>query len=130
MQIELPHLGPASQYSLLYSLNGLRELGPEARVQVSVEQGGVVLIEKTLHAGDADLYSQFRVPRAGSVLVKVKAEAADGSYQLQVNRWPITNSVKSAPIHDWEHALTVSLGKSVFAYGDDAEICPAARDAA
>ena len=121
MQIKLPHIESGSQYSFLYSLDSLRGLGSDTRVDVAVQQGRDVLLQKTLHAGDADFYSQFRVAKSGDVTLNVKAVAAAGTYHLQVNRWPQTNEVKSAPSHRWQDALKIGLGKTVFAYGDDAE---------
>jgi len=63
--VPLVALDPNSQYSLLYSLTSLTGLGRDARVEVEVRQGNAVLASKTLHAGDADYYTQFRVPKAG-----------------------------------------------------------------
>jgi hypothetical protein len=65
MSVPLVALDPNSQYSLLYSLTSLTGLGRDARVEVEVRQGNAVLASKTLHAGDADYYTQFRVPKAG-----------------------------------------------------------------
>ena len=50
--------------SLLYSLN---PGGPfaDSRVTVSVVEGDRVLVEKTLHAGDPDLYAIFRPGEVG-----------------------------------------------------------------
>src|SRR5262249_17021063 len=53
-------LDPGYQYSLLYSLNSLRNLGGDARVDLELRQGQAILCTKTLHAGDPDYYTQFR----------------------------------------------------------------------
>ena len=124
MQLKLPHLSPANQYSFMYSLDSLQRLGAGARVDVSIKQGGIVLLSKTLHAGDADFYGQFYVPKEGSATLQVKATATDGTYHLQINRWPRSSEVKSSPSHRREDALKIELGKTVFAYGDDAEYIP------
>src|SRR5437764_7243507 len=63
--IRLKNLDERHQYSLLYSLSPLRDLGPNARVDVRVVQNGATLAAKVLHAGDPDFYTQFRVPHAG-----------------------------------------------------------------
>ncbi len=122
--IALPDLGLKNQYSLLYSLSSLRELKAETRVEVEVRQGNAVLAAKTLHAGDPDYYTQFRVPRAGAATVVIRAERAAGNYFLQVNRWPLSAQVKSEPNHRWQDAMTIALGKTVFASGDDEEYIP------
>lgn len=124
MKVESPRLSTSAQYSFLYSINSLSGLGIDTRVHILLRQGGEVLLEKTLHAGDADFYSQFRIPHNGPAIVEVSAKAASGDYHLQVNRWPLSAEVKSAPNHRWEDALKITLGKTIFAYGDDAEYIP------
>src|ERR1017187_2579036 len=71
--IVLPSLNPASQYSLLYSVSPLRDLGPGARVELELRQGDAILASKTLHAGDPDDYVQFRVPRQGAAKLSIRA---------------------------------------------------------
>ncbi len=122
--IALPGLTTLSQYSFLYSLSSLRELKGETRVEVVIRQGDAVLASKILHAGDPDYYTQFRVPRAGPATVVIQASQAAGNYFLQVNRWPLSGQVKSEPDHRWEDAMTIALGKTVFASGDDQEYIP------
>jgi hypothetical protein len=113
--VTLPNLSPASQYSLLYSLSPLRELGPNVRVAVELRQGAAVLASKTLHAGDPDYYCQFRVPASGIATLTVRAVEAPVKYTLQVNRWPLSSVVASKPNHRWQDAFAISLGKTVFA---------------
>lgn len=122
--ISLPNLSPSSQYSFLYSISPIGELSQEARVIIEIRQGDAVLAEKTLHAGDPDFYTQFRVPRAGSGTVIVRTARASGEYLLQVNRWPLSQLVRSAPGHRWPDAMTIPLGKTIFASGDDQEYIP------
>ena len=119
--IALPSLSPAGQYSLLYSVSPLRGLGPGARIDLELRQGDALLAAKTLHAGDPDYYVQFRVPQAGAAKLSIRATQAAGRYQLQVNQWPRSGSVKSGPNHRWQDAMPISPGSTVFASGDDAE---------
>jgi hypothetical protein len=118
--IALKKLDHKHQYSLLYSLSSLRELPPDARVKVEVVQGSDVLAGKTLHAGDPDFYTQFRIRRDGGVVVRVSNERTTAKYTLQVNEWPLSDTVRTGPIHRWQDAMPVALGKTVFAAGDDA----------
>src|SRR5215813_4413657 len=90
LRVPLVALNPDSQYSVLYSLTSLTGLGPDTRVEVEVRQGNAILASKTLHAGDADYYVQFRVPKAGRADVVVRPTHAFGNYELYVNRWPRT----------------------------------------
>lgn len=122
--VTLPNLSPTSQYSLLYSLSPLRKLRPNARVALQLRQGDAVLAAKTLHAGDPDYYVQFRVPASGTATLSVSAVEAPVEYTLQVNRWPLSQVVASKPNHRWQDAFAISLGKTVFASGDDAEYIP------
>jgi hypothetical protein len=119
--IPLRGLDQQHQYSLLYSL---AELPNRGTVEVQIRQGEATLAAKTLHAGDADFYAQFRLPEAGPVEVVVKAAMSGAKYTLEVNRWPLSNELKSAPSHRWQDATRIALGKTVFASGDDAEYIP------
>src|SRR5258706_16309104 len=92
--VTLKALDPGHQSSLLYSIGPLRNLGPDARVVVEVRQGQSILAAKTLHSGDADYYTQFRVPHRGDVSLNIRAAQTSGSYALQINRWPLSGLVR------------------------------------
>lgn len=117
--VALPTLTPEASYSVLYSVAPLKGLGPAARIDVEIRQGATVLASKTLHAGDADFYTQFRVPQAGRASVTIHAKEAPGRYSLTVNRWPASRDVKALPNRRWQDAMPVALGGTVFASGDD-----------
>ena len=123
-EIRLSSLDVEHQYSLLYSISTLDHLAPDARVIVEITQGAAILGVKTLHAGDADFYTQFRASQAGDAAVRVRTIGAHGVYKLHVNQWPLTEQVRSGPNRDWQHAMTIRLGKTVFASGDDADYIP------
>ncbi len=72
---KLEKLAPATSYSLLFSVDSPAALGPDARVSVSVIDGGRVLLGKTLHAGDADLYGFFRTARGAELRVTTEGAA-------------------------------------------------------
>ncbi len=122
--IAIENLIPDAQYSFLFSIDSLRDLPLEARVALEIKQGEVTILHKTLHAGDPDYYTQFRVPRRGNAILAIRPEGASGMAQLQVNRWPLTPQVKAAPNHRWQDAMPIVLGKTVFASGDDASYIP------
>jgi hypothetical protein len=122
--IPLRALDQTHQYSLLYSVASIQSLGPDARVVLELRQGDTLLASKTLHLGDPDFYTQFRVPRAGDVRLNIRSSGATGKYTLQVNRWPLSDIVRSGPIHDWQHAMQIPLGRTVFATGDDTPYIP------
>src|SRR5258708_1333621 len=122
--ITLKALDSEHQYSVLYSIGPLRTLSPDARVSVEVRQGQSILASKTLHSGDADYYTQFRVPHRGDVSLEIRAAQTSGAYTLQVNRWPLSGLVRSGPNHRWQDAIEVRIGNTIFASGDDAEYIP------
>ena len=123
--VALGSLTAKQQYSILYSLSPLEALTAESRITVEVAQGAAVLASKVLHAGDPDLYTQFRVPRDGAAEVRVRSEGGgQARYLLQVNRWNPAATVRSGPIQRWQDAQRIELGKTVFASGDEAEYIP------
>lgn len=120
--ITLPGLNRDHQYSLLYSFN--KPGVGDAQVRVEVVQGTRILAARTLHMGDPDWYTQFRVPQAGDAVVRISAPASRGQFSLQVNQWPASQKVKSGPIHAWQAAMPIELGSTVFASGDEAPYIP------
>src|SRR4051812_12026925 len=116
--IALPRLDTQHQYSLLYSLPTLKTIGPEAKLTIEVLQGQRVLASKTLHAGDPDFYTQFRVPRKADASIRIANQGVEGSYTLQVNEWPRTTKVRSGPVREWQDAMPIALGETVFGSGD------------
>jgi Squalene-hopene cyclase C-terminal domain len=124
--IPLKGLDQKHQYGFLYSLNSFL---PSGAVKVEIRQGGNALASKTLHTGDADFYAQFRLPAPGPVSIVVTAPVTAAKYTLQVNQWPLSGELKSAPSHRWQDATLIPLGKTVFASGDDAEYIPLAGTA-
>jgi hypothetical protein len=120
--IPLKELDRNHQYSLLYSLAAPPDSGT---VLIELRQGLQIIASKTLHSGDADFYTQFRLPKPGPASIVVKASASiNSNYQLQVNQWPLSGQLKSAPSHRWQDATLIALGRTVFASGDDAAYIP------
>src|SRR5258708_28878299 len=77
--LPLKALDPEHQYSILYSVSHLHNLGPDARVVVEVRQAQAVLAAKTLHPGDADYYTQFRVAHRGDVSLEIRTAQTSAS---------------------------------------------------
>ena len=121
--IHLSKLTGGQQYSLLFSV-APESLGADARVAISVAEDGRVLLEKTLHAGDADLYGAFRTGSGSRRELRIAAREASGRYTLQINRWPESTALKSGGNHAWQQASPLVLGQTVFASGDEAEYFP------
>ncbi len=116
--IKLGKLSAGTGYTFLFSIDSPAALGPNARVGVSVVEGEHVLLAKTLHAGDIDLYGTIN-PRAVAEL-RVSAEGAPAvSYHLQINRAPF-----AAPGHAWQDAAPMTLGQLVVASNDELEYFP------
>ncbi len=117
-------LAPNESYSLLFSVDSISDLPPAARVAVSVVAGGRVLLGKTLHAGDADLYGFFRTagaPELRLTELRVTAEGAPAArYHLRINRW----AQAAGGNHTWQEALPLTLGQLVTAASDELEYLP------
>jgi hypothetical protein len=118
---KLDKLAPSAGYSLLFSLDS-PDLGAEARIAVSVVEGDRVLLAKTLHAGDADLYGFFRPSRAAQLRVVAEGIEAKSTprYHLQINRWPLP----AGPNHTWQDAVPIALGQLVTVASDEIEYLP------
>jgi hypothetical protein len=122
--IQLPQLSPDANYSLLYSLPNLRALTSSSRVHVKLTDGTTVLVDKTLHAGDPDLYAPFHISHAAAPRLEISASKISGPYILRVNRWPVSTSLKRGSNHRREEADPMVLGHTVFASGDENEYIP------
>jgi hypothetical protein len=117
--VPLEKVTGGENYSFLFSLDPAA-LGAAARVKVSVLDGDRVLLEKTLHAGDADLYGFFRPVRVPELRIGAEGVSGKTQFQLQVNR----KALKGGPNRTWEEAATMTLGELVVGSGDEAEYVP------
>ena len=122
--VTLQNLRADAQYSLLYAVHALADFGEDASVALQISQGSTLLAAKTLHAGDADFYTQFRVPSNGTATLRITSNKTVGDYTLQVNRWPRSSAVRSGPNSRWQDAQEISLGGTVYASGDDTPYIP------
>ena len=120
--VQLTGLDTSHQYSLLYSVAPLRAF--TGQVRIAVVQGSNTLVSKTLHEGDPDFYTQFRVSENGAAAVRITAPTLSAKYSLQVNKWPLSKQVRSGPIARWQDAMPIDLGTVVFGSGDDAQYIP------
>ncbi len=111
LEMKLDKLSTGTGYSFLFSVDS------GARVAVSVREGDRVLLGKTLHAGDSDLYGWIRPHGAVSLRVST---AGTGRYRLQVNRAPFA----VAPNHTWQDAAPITLGQMVTGSSDELEYFP------
>jgi hypothetical protein len=127
--VRLDKLTGGQSYSLLFSLSPEAFSG-DARLAVSVVENGLVLLQKTLHAGDADLYVSFRTARTGRRELRFAGTGAAGRsfmgahYLLQINRWPESAALKTGPNHSWRQASPFTLGRTVFASADEVGYFP------
>lgn len=122
--IGLPALKPDVSYSLLFSIESPAALDSTSHVELKLVSNGAVVLEKTLHAGDADLYAPFRLKQAGATALRIIAPQSRARYQLQINQWPASASFKQGPNHRWHDASPMTLGRTVFASADEIEYIP------
>jgi hypothetical protein len=117
--IMLDKVSGGENYSFLFSLDPA-VLWVAARVKVSVVDGDRVLLEKTVHAGDADLYGCFRPVRVPELRITAEGVGSKAQFHLQVNR----KALNGGPNHTWEEAASMTLGDLVVGSGDEAEYVP------
>ena len=114
LNLPLTKLSGGGAHSVLFSVTSPQGLGAEARVAVSIVEGERVLLAKTLHAGDLDLYGLIRLASTATLRVVVEG-GAKGTYRLQINRAPF--AVVAG--HRWQDAAPVRLGEVVTGASDE-----------
>jgi HEAT repeat protein len=117
--IALDKVSGGENYSVLFSLDP-GALNASARVKVSLVDGDRVLLSKTLHAGDADLYGFFRPVRVPQLEIAAEGVPARAQFQLQVNR----KALNGGPNRTWEEAASMTLGDLVVGADDETEYVP------
>jgi hypothetical protein len=122
--VRLDRLKGGADYSLIYSTPP-QIFGAQSRVQLELREGDRILISKTLHAGDADLYAPFHLEKAAPEL-RIIAMAVTGIYMLRVDRMPDSPQLKRGANHSWQTASPMTLDQTVFASADEMEYVPAA----
>jgi len=121
--IPLTRLKPNALCSLLVSVP-VSLLVPDARLRVRLMNGENALVEKTLHAGDADLYAMFHLPADAPAALRLDATGVTGEFTLQINRWPDSPQLNRGANHTWKSASEMTLGKTIYASGDELEYIP------
>jgi HEAT repeat protein len=126
--IVIPRLKAGGPYSILFSVRSPGVFGADSQISVDLSQGAAHLLHKTLHLGDPDFYAMFHVPRDGDAELKVGVPlklAAPANYVLEVNRWPASERLNPEPNHEWQEAVKIALGETVFGSEDDTPYIPA-----
>ena len=75
LNLPLTKLSGGGAHSVLFSVTSPQGWGAEARVAVSSGEGERVLLAKTLHAGDLDLYGLIRLASTATLRVVVEGGA-------------------------------------------------------
>jgi HEAT repeats len=123
--LKVSALNPGKTYSLLFSINSPAELQPDSRIEVTLRDGAVVLVTKTLHLGDPDLYAPFHVDHVTRPELSVKATSAPSAhYSLRINGWPDSPSLSRGANHIWKNASPMNLGQPVYASADSVDYIP------
>lgn len=109
-------------HSLLISLPAPAALGERDGVAVTLRDNNGVIVSKTLHQGDADLYATFRSTEAAAVTL-VSTANLPADYTATVLEWPDSDSTNAAieaePNDTWKTANEIALGQTVWASADD-----------
>ncbi len=117
------HLKGVGTYSILFSVSPA-SFQPDSRLEVTLADGRRVLLSKTLHAGDCDLYAPFRLAKGATPELRLTTTGVSGPYSLQINPVPESASLKQGGNHSWQGASPMVLGETVFASADEAEYFP------
>ena len=121
----IPGLRADRIYVLSVSGSGL---AANESARISLESGGKLLIAKTLHAGDWDLTSSFRVSNpAATALV---ASGSPIALRARITSWPGTAELEAEPNNNWNEANPMALGDVIFGSADDAPYVPVAGTSA
>jgi hypothetical protein len=123
--IRIPALGLGKTYSLLFTIDSPAVLQPESRVEITLSDGIVTLVSKTLHLGDPDLYAPFHVSHTTSPRLRIKTTAAKAAqYSLRINEWPDSTALSRGANHRWQDASPMRLGQTVYASADTVDYIP------
>src|ERR1700733_3163103 len=123
--IRVPALGVGKTYSLLFSIDSPAVLQPESRVEITLSEGIVTLVSKTLHLGDPDLYAPFHVSHMTSPRFRIKTTSAKAAhYSLRINEWPDSTALSRGANHRWQDASPMRLGQTVYASADTVDYIP------
>ncbi len=122
----LPAPDAKKTYSLTVSLPAPAALAENESLSVNFRNGEKVIASKTLHAGDPDLYTLFKV-RAGNrgdlALEVSSTSIASVELTVSVVEWPEGKSAKTIveaePNDTWREANEFKLGQTVWATADD-----------
>src|SRR5262249_752207 len=114
----LPATGADKVCSLLVSTPSPAMFGANDTLQVKLRNGQKTIASKSLHAGDPDLYTLFRVNGAAEVEIASFASAPI-EHTITVLEWPATSTsnatVESEPNDSWREANEFKLGQTVWA---------------
>src|SRR5260221_11701322 len=113
------HLLPArearSTYSLLVSVPAPSQLAEPAPIRVLT--GDTVVVSKTLHIGDPDLYTFIHGGSATRLETSVPVA-------VQVNDLGVAANIEAEPNNTWQTANPYALGQTLWASGDEAPYIP------
>ncbi|MCI0523868.1 MAG: hypothetical protein L0Y75_01270 [Acidobacteria bacterium] len=118
----LPVAGADRVYSLLVSLPAPAALGANDTLLVTLRADQKVIASKSLHVGDPDLYTLFRLNGAGVIEIASSA-ATPVEHTVTVLEWPATTSsdavIETESNDSWREANEFKLGQTVWASADD-----------
>ncbi|HMY74351.1 MAG TPA: terpene cyclase/mutase family protein, partial [Blastocatellia bacterium] len=121
-RLKLPVADAGKIHSLTISLPAPAILGETDSLTVTLRAGQTAIANKTLHAGDPDLYTLFRA--VGETEVEItSASRAAVEYNVSVVEWPESKAAKTAveaePNDTWREANEFRLGRTIWASADD-----------
>lgn len=110
-------------YSLTVSLPSPAAVAENDSLTVTLHSGQKVVANKTLHAGDPDLYTLFKADSAAGEVEVMSSAAKPVELTISVVEWPETKAAKTVietePNDTWREANEFALGQTVWATADD-----------
>lgn len=127
----LKSLKAGELYSLTVSVKDPAAVTGAAEIRVQVEDGAGALLEKTLHAGDLDLYLTLRPRANGAGAVRLRRNEAARSLEVAVDLRPIRRqgtpaaAIAAQPNSNWQQAQEFRYGQTLFGASDERPYTPA-----
>lgn len=119
--------------SLLVALPMPSRLGAQDGVTITLRDAKGIIADKTLHQGDADLYTLFRAGAETEIVISSNA-GVPVEHAVTVLEWPEsktdTATTEAEPNDSWQAANEIQPGQIVWASADDKPYVAALDEAA
>ncbi|MDQ3257479.1 MAG: HEAT repeat domain-containing protein [Acidobacteriota bacterium] len=110
-------------YSLLISLPTPAALGTDGTLLVILRSGSKIIASKSLHVGDPDLYTLFRLDVGVGEIEVTSSVSVPVEHTITILEWPASKTnqatAEAEPNDSWVEANRFELGQTIWASADD-----------